>query len=380
MKKISILSLHLGYGGIEKSVVGLANILCSRYEVEIAVSYKLYDNSAFQLDKRVKVIYLNDSKIKPNHETLRLAFKNKNIFKIFKEVSYAFKVLKFRKKTMVNYISNCTSDIVISTRDIFNYWLSDYGREEIFKIGWEHNHYHDNYKYAENIVRSARKLDCLVLVSNDLEKFYNERLKNSNCFTKFIPNSIDEIPSKCASLNKKSMVCVGRLSKEKGYIDLLKVFKKVLSDYPDWKLNIIGDGPERENIYNYIEKNNLTDNVILHGFQGKEYINRELHNCSIYLMTSYTESFGIVLIEAMSHGVPCIAFDSAEGAREIINSGENGYLIKNRNIDAMVMKIESLIINNSERKKLGKAARESVKKYSSDVVGEAWFDLIEESD
>ena len=97
-------------------------------------------------------------------------------------------------------------------------------------------------------------------------------------------------------------------------------------------------------------------------------------------MTSYTESFGIVLIEAMSHGVPCIAFDSAEGAREIINSGENGYLIKNRNFDAMIMKINDLISNEKERIKIGKQARESVKKYTSDIVGEEWITLIEESD
>ena len=124
----------------------------------------------------------------------------------------------------------------------------------------------------------------------------------------------------------------------------------------------------------------MDDKVTLHGFQGKEYIDKLLHESSIYLMTSYTESFGIVLIEAMSHGVPCIAYDSAEGAREIINSGENGYLIKHRNLEAMVMKIEDLIKNKDERIKIGAQARESVKKYTSDVVGEEWFTLIEESD
>jgi len=130
----------------------------------------------------------------------------------------------------------------------------------------------------------------------------------------------------------------------------------------------------------YIKNNHLEDSVILHGFQGKDYIDNVLHDSSIYLMTSYTESFGIVLIEAMSHGVPCVAFDSAEGAREIINSGENGYLIKNRNFNAMVMKISSLIDKKEERKRLGKLARESVDKYSSDKVVKEWFTLIEESD
>ena len=61
-------------------------------------------------------------------------------------------------------------------------------------------------------------------------------------------------------------------------------------------------------------------------------------------------------------------------------SGENGFLIKNRNMDAMIMKIEDLIKRESFRIKLGKQARESVKKYASDIVGEEWITLIEESD
>ena len=145
-------------------------------------------------------------------------------------------------------------------------------------------------------------------------------------------------------------------------------------------MDIVGDGSERATLEAYIKKNHLEDKVTLHGFQGKNYIDKLLHTSSVYLMSSYTESFGIVLIEAMSHGVPCIAFDSAEGAREIINSGENGYLIKNRNFDVMIQKIVDLMEHEEERIRLGKMARESVKKYTSSIVGEEWFTLIEESD
>lgn len=379
MKKISILSLHLGYGGIEKCVVNLANTLCRKYDVEIAVCYKLYEKSAFDLDKRVKVKYLNND-LKPNHDTLRSALKSKNIIKIVKELAFSSKVLYYRKKTMVQYIKNTDSRVIISTRDIFNYWLSGYGRDGVLKIGWEHNHFHENLKYADKVSNSAKSLDYLVLVSSELQKFYANRLRNSNCMCIYIPNSIDKLPENSAPLKSKRLVSVGRLSPEKGYLDLLKIFNTLIKSKPDWHLDIIGDGVERDELKKYIEKNGLNEKVTLHGFQGKEYIDKILHDSSIYLMTSYTESFGIVLIEAMSHGIPCIAFDSAEGAREIINSGENGYLIKNRNQEAMIMKIKDLINNEGDRIRIGKQARKSVKKYTSDIVGEEWITLMEESD
>lgn len=378
MKNISILSLHLGYGGIEKSVVALANTMCSKYNVEIAVCYKLYDEPAFELDKRVKVKYLNDD-LKPNQLAFKEAFKNRKYIKFVKEGLYGVRCLYLRRKTMVDYIKNCCSDVIISTRDIFNYWLSDYGKEGVLKVGWEHNHFHDDYRYATGVVNSAKKLDYLILVSSELQKYYSYQLRNSKCKCVYIPNSIDKMPTELAPLKSKNLISVGRLSPEKGHLDLLKLFNLLIKKYPDWKLNIIGDGTEREKIESYIKKYNLDGKVILHGFQGKKYVDKMLHDSSIYLMTSYTESFGIVLIEAMSHGIPCVAFDSAEGAREIINSGENGYLIKNRNFNAMLMKVGSLIEKESERIRLGKLARESVKKYSSDIVKDKWITLIEES-
>ena len=379
MRKVSILSLHLGYGGIEKCIVSLANLLCERYEVEIAVCYQLYDNSAFQLDDRVKVIYLNDKDIIPNHESLRNAYANHNIVSLIKESIFSLKVLHYRKKNMIDYIKKCDSDVIISTRDIFNEWLSLYGSNKIVKIGWEHNHFHDNYKYAHRIINSAKKLDYLVLVSNDLLKYYSNEMRNYNCMCVYIPNYIDKVPSKLSKLDSKRMISVGRLSPEKGYLDLLKVFRLLRREYPDWTLDIVGDGKEMGILKKYISKHNLQDSVTLHGFQGKKYIDSLMNKSSIYLMTSFTESFGIVLIEAMSHGLPCIAFDSAEGAREIINSGYNGYLIKNRNLDAMIKKIEDLINSREDRVRIGKNSRREVLKYTKDVVGEEWFTLIEES-
>ena len=341
MKKISILSLHLGYGGVEKSITALANLLCDKYEVEIACSYKLYEKPVFDIDKRVKIIYL--TKVKPNRREFSNAVKSKNPINIVKEGIKALNCLRLRRKTMIKYITHTDSDVVIATRDIFDDWLGEYGSKDKLKIGWEHNHYHDDLKYALEITRAASKLDCLVLVSKNLEEFYKKKLINSKCKCVYISNIVDNIPKKPALLQEKRLISVGRLSAEKGFIDLLMLYSKIEKTHPDWCLDIIGDGAEKPVLEEYIKKHNLETKVTLHGFQKKDYIDKMLQKSSIYLMTSHTESFGIVLIEAMSHGLPCIAFSSAEGAREIIDSGRNGYLINNRNFEAYIKKVEDLM-------------------------------------
>ena len=160
-------------------------------------------------------------------------------------------------------------------------------------------------------------------------------------------------------------------------MDLLGIYNILVKKHPDWTLDIVGDGVERTNLEEYIKLHNLSDKVTLHGFQNKEYIDKLLNKSSIYLMASYTESFGIVLIEAMSHGLPCIAFSSAEGARELIDSGRNGYLIKNRSVRAYIKKVEDLMNDIDARKKIGHESRKSVKKYNGEEVVKLWYKIIE---
>ena len=296
---------------------------------------------------------------------------------MFKEGIKSIKILNLRRIKTINYIKNCDSEVIISTRDIFDEWLGRYGMSSVVKIGWEHNHHHGNMDYAHKIIRSCSKLDYLVLVSESLQKFYKDNMRKYKCKCVFIPNVIENIPENFSKLDECRLVSVGRLSAEKGFLDLLKIFKIIHQKYPNWVLDIVGDGDEREVLSNYIIDNHLEESVTLHGFRTREYIYDLLEKSSIYLMTSFSESFGNVLLEAMSVGLPCIAFTSAEGANEIIVSGYNGYLIKHRNRDAYVKKVKDLIDNAKTRKKIGKQARVSVQKYSVDVVGEDWFKLIE---
>ena len=370
MKKITILALHLGYGGIERAITDLANSLANDYSVNIVSTYKLYDKPVNKLDRKVKVTYLTD--LKPNQKEFKQALKKLKLITTIKEGIKGIKILKLKKQLMINYIKQCDSDIIISTRDIHNEWLGLYGNNQSLKIGWEHNHHHGNIKYANKIIKSVKNLDYLVLVSKDLKEFYQDKVV-PKCV--YIPNLVEKAP-KVSKLEEKNITAIGRLSKEKGFSDLIDVFALVHNKYPDWKLHIVGDGDEKEKIITKIKKYNLEKNIILHGFLDKNKIGKVLEKTSIYTMTSLTESFGIVLLEAFSYGIPCVAFDSAEGARELISNNWDGYLIKNRDNEEMAKRICHLIGNYNRRFIMGQNGLKKINQYTLDEVKKKWIQII----
>lgn len=377
MKKVSILSLHLGYGGIEKSVVSLANMLVDNYDVEIISTYKLNRESAFIIDDKVKVKYLIEE-VKPNREEWKNALKKKNIINFIKETYKGLYCLFLRRKRTITAIKECNSDIIISTRVLFNNWLGKYGSKKAKKIGWEHNHHHGDIKYIESVVKSVKKLDNLVLVSSSLRQDYKNELKvkKYKCKSLYIPNVIDNIPKDVSQLKGNRLISVGRFSREKGMPDLIDVFKLLHEENSDLRLDLVGDGAQKNMIVDKIYEYHLEDCVTVHGFLSKKEIDKLLNKASIYLMCSYTESFGIVLIEAMSHGLPCIAFSSAEGARDLIDNNINGYLIKDRDKEKMALKTIELLNDRDKMLEIGLNNRKKSLNYCADNVKDKWLKLL----
>lgn len=371
MKKVTILALHLGYGGIENAVVTLANTLVSKYNVEILSVYRLYNEPVYKLDEKVKVSYI--SNIKPNKKEMMYYLKKKNFSMFLKGISQSIKTGFVKYIKTPNVLRKINTDVIISTRTVHNFLISKFVSNDIKKIAWEHNHHNDKKKYINSLVKSCKNVNNLVLVSSELSLFYKKYLGDK---VVYIPNCLDKMPNRLSKLDSKNLVAVGRLSKEKGFDDLLRLFKKISAKHPDWKLNIVGDGMERNNLLDLARELKLGEKVVFHGYQNKDYINNVLLESSIYVMTSHTESFGLVLIEAMSYGVPCVSYTSAQGANEIISDGETGYLIKNRNENEMIEKIELLIEDEKLRNKLGKNARIRSKNYSNEVVLDKWSKII----
>lgn len=376
MKKITFLVLHLGYGGAEQAVISQANVLAERYHVEIISFYKLLSEPAFKVDERVKIRYLTEG-IKPNRNEIKEALYKRKIGRFCAESIKSCKILYWRKKKMEEAIKKSDSDIIISSRYIYHKLLTKNASSNVICIGQEHNHHNNNEKYIRKQIHAVKDMDYFMPVSRELTEFYEKKLKDQKVVCKYIPHYLEKIPERISDLKGKNIISVGRLAPEKDYEELIKVFSEMDSSFEEWKLHIVGDGDEREKLQNLIREKQLENRIIMHGFLGKEEIEKLMYQSSLYLMTSLTESFGLVLIEAQSYGLLCIAYDSAQGAKEIITSGKNGILIENRDRKQMVKEIEKCLQDLEYRQRIGKEGRENALHYSKESIQNQWYEFID---
>lgn len=371
--KVSFLLLHLGYGGIESSTINTANGLVDKYEVEIISFYNLTKNQADKLDDRVSVRYL--CKYQPNREIFMQYLKKYQFIKAFIEGVISILILLQKRILVINAIVECDSKYIVSTRYTFSALLSRYGTKDNVKIAQEHHYHNNNNKYIKVLSKKYNRIDYLFALTKTLEKDYKKFLVN-NKHTKVVlmPNMLNYIPDKVSDLNNKNIVTVSRFDYGKKNDDIIRAFSKV-SD-KNCKLYLIGDGKEYNNLLKLIDDLGLNDRVILTGYKTHEEIEKYMLNSCLFLMASLTEGLPMVLLEAMSYGIPCIAYETASGVSDIINDNKNGFIVKNRNEKEYVAKINKILSNDSYRKKLGVNARKSIHNFTKDEVLNKWYKIL----
>lgn len=191
-----------------------------------------------------------------------------------------------------------------------------------------------------------------------------------------IPNPTSFYPKKPTSLEHKRVISVGTMSHVKGFDLLLKAWKLVAVKFPDWSLDIYGKP---------LLKEELTDLSVELGIFDKINLNNPISNIeekylesSIYVMSSRYEGFGMVLIEAMACGLPCVSFNCPSGPADIITNNEDGYLVKANDINLLSEKIILLIENETTRQLMGSKARKNVRRYMSVHILCKWDTLFKE--
>lgn len=198
--------------------------------------------------------------------------------------------------------------------------------------------------------------------------------------TEWISNNLEVIPNPLsfpidekASQDNKQIICVGSLSHNKGYDLLIKAWSKIASRYPEWKILIYGRGDS--SVYQpLLAEAKVEDSIIFCGPTNE--IKKKMLQASFLVLPSRSEGFGMVLIEAMACGLPCVSFDCPCGPRDIIQEGKNGLLIPPEDTDALSEGMERLIKDKNLLNEMGNFAMNSITQYKIENIASIWKSLF----
>lgn len=187
-----------------------------------------------------------------------------------------------------------------------------------------------------------------------------------------IPNPLPFRISGVSSLQSKKVIAVGSFGYNKGYDLLLKIWRNVETGFPDWELDVYGKGTY-ENLLPDADKLGL-QRINFH--QSTPDIATKYLESSIFVLPSRSEGFGMVIIEAMSCGLPVVSFNCPHGPGDIITDGKDGFLIENGNNIQFAQKLQLLMANADLRLEFGSVGKKSSEKYLPQKIVRQWDDLF----
>jgi len=173
-----------------------------------------------------------------------------------------------------------------------------------------------------------------------------------------------------APLTDRTVICVGKISYQKGQDLLLKSWQIVHRKHPNWSLELYGK--EQQDFFDVRSYSDFN----VHFYLPEKHIREKYLKSAINVMSSRFEGFGMVLIEAMACGVPCVSFDCPSGPADIIRDGEDGFLVEPQNTEALAEKVMMLIEDEKLRQKMGEAAKKNVKRFEAKHVVKQWDQLF----
>lgn len=279
----------------------------------------------------------------------------------------------FRKKELKALYAKENPDINIflgSHRSLMNIPAS----KGIPCITWEHFNAHINWhpwhKYSRKLaVQHCDKIVTLTRADvENYQQFFNA--KNVLC----IPNpiTIDNITP--TSLNNKTLLAVGRLAGQKGFDMLIDAWGKAQAKDSGWKLRIVGSGSHKARLLKQINENNVGNSVNI--VPPTKNIIKEYHNASALAMSSRFEGLPLVLIEAMSAGLPIVSFDCQTGPAEIIHHNKTGLLVPPENTDLLAKAIDELLLDEEKIKQFSKQSLIESQRFSIDNIVDLWEELL----
>lgn len=357
------------WGGIERVLSDKMNYLVREYgyDVHVTTADQGGNPIPFSLDERIIVKDLN------------IRFHQQYQYHGIKRWLKYRELEKLYRNRLASYIEEISPDVISCIRDGCTSAVLDlnFSIPVIFE---SHAMYKDvefensTFLHRLSIYKGRKKykrLDRIVtLTQGDADDW--KRVCKKTCV---IPNMVHLNESgRYSQCKVKRAIFAGRFDLQKDVDSLAKIWALVQQRHPDWILDVYGNGDLKPHFEEVVSDKKLNVRV----YPAVSDILVKFIESSILLMTSLYEPFGLVLVEAMSCGLPVIAFDCPYGPSDIINDGKDGYLVQDRNIEAYSDRVCQLMENDRVRQDMGRAAVRSSQRYKAENIMPQWNQLFEE--
>jgi glycosyltransferase involved in cell wall biosynthesis len=363
--KLLLLIHSLGSGGAERVLSTLANHWANKEWQVTVVTMTSEATDFYQLDNRIRRIALNLARDSTNSVVAVI----NNLHRVL-----AVRRLLHKIQPDVALAMMSTSNIVLA--------LASLGIRNIVTVGSERTH--PPNAFTQNFWNRARRLSYRYLSAVVTLTQESAGWLIANASPKkvaVIPNAaIWPLPPQTPIIkpppnsNGYRLITVGRLSHEKGFDLLIQAFSKLASDFPDWELVIIGEGPERVQRQAQIDMLGLTRQIKLPGRCGN--LQQWYESGDLYVLTSRFEGFPNTVVEAMSHGLPVVSFDCTTGPREIIRPGIDGVLVAPEDRKELEVALRDLMTDHDKRRQFGQHAIEVRSRFALERVVDLWEALF----
>lgn len=362
-------------GGADRVVIEKANWFARQgHDVAVVTDSQMGRIPPFQLFYKVRLIDLSiDFGKEYGHSFIVRSF-------------IYFKLMRVYRKMLKDLLMEERPDIVVTTlgRDIdFLAKIRDgsikVGEAHTTKMNIRNFHLLESRNFFLKILTKYFRwsMDCQINKLNALVVLTEQQINDwpSSVPKYAIPNALPFYPESISTCENKRAIIVGRYTEAKGYDYMIEAWRIVHQKHPDWTIHTYAMGEEEERVRAKIQSYGLQDTIIMN--PPTDDIMSEYLNSSICVVSSVFEGFSMVLIEAMACGLPCVSFDCPYGPRNIINDGEDGYLVEYLNTEALADSICKLIEDKELRNEMGRKGRTNVLRFSREKVMQQWVTLFD---
>lgn len=383
-------------GGIARTVFTTANALVARgHEVSIVTLSRSTQAPHFELDPRVRLTALQDrhdpgprGRRRPlvRHVAGADAWGRRLDARPSALVQGARRTFTARvDRLLERELRARPPGVVVSTRPEFAVAASRWSPRGSILLHQEHMSFVPRPEPLRAALRDlalgrdgVRPIDALLTLTDvDLQR-WRDYLGDDAVRVGVIPNPTPFAVGEPAPLTAKVVVAAGRLTPQKGFKRLIEAYLPLTRTHPDWQLRIFGTGDRGRDLAAKVARAGVGDRILLGGVSDD--LESELAGASLYAMSSRYEGLPMVLLEALSKGVPPVSFDCPEGPRQLIDHERNGLLVPQGDVAALGQALRRLMDDEALRRRLGAAALETARAYEVDSVVDRWIDLVAEVD